>query len=1723
MILIDVKAAASVGLVTYQNARRFLESVIILNDGPDDVVDLVVSVTASPPFITPMQWTVDRVSANGMLPLRGLEAQMRRNPTFDGREGERGEVVFVVRRDGEELASRVVPVRILADTEWGGSSDMPELLASFSMPSDPAVERLMREASRILADTDGGRLEGYASGDPRHVWNTAQAVWASVVAEGLEYAPPPASWENGQRVRSPSMIEEGGVVTCLDSAMLFSSIFEQAGLDPVVVVTKGHALPGVWLRRQNAGTLLDKEAASVRKAIAAGDLLLMESTLATGAHATGFGPATEAGTRTVREEVETDFLWMLDVARARSQGIRPLKSIGTGKVKHEGTAASIHWEIAPEFAVHIAPGEKQVITGRIDRWQRKLLDLTARNRLLNIPQTSAKYLRILAPDPGRIEDMLASGARLGMKPLPDLTAGGRDISLFEERERIDLHAELARASLDRKELLIQFAPDKVDAALVALFRQAKSDLREGGSNTLFLGIGSLVWRKQDVKETKSYRAPLIMVPVTIERKSASSPYELVAHQDETKFNLTLAEMLRHDFDLDLPGLEGEMPRDRSGIDVGMVQQLVRQAVRTTPGFEVVDDVTLGIFSFAKYLMWKDLVDREEDLKKSAVVRGIVEKTAAASDPDASWFGPESLDSEVKPTDLYVPLPADSSQLAAVVASARGESFVMIGPPGSGKSQTIANMISHNLALGRRVLFVAEKMAALEVVHRRLTEKGLGEFCLEVHSQKASRTEVVAQLDRAWSAGVAFREKDWFGLGSDLMFERARLNEYVAALHREHPNGMTIHHAIGLSIRDEALAIDLGWSSDCSVDADALASCRRAARRLGIAWRGVEDLGEGFQSIWAGEWSNAWQMRIVDSANDVLDRLRRLEKAETLLRESLDRFDPSMTPAEGVRLAKASSFVEGTNLDLAFHSEADVLLSSAEEAVGLVTELRALAGRLSVTYDVDRLDDIDVPALQEAWSKALGGFWIWGRKAREKVARGLQSRGGAEGIPDVDEDIPVIRRIQGVLKRIASASGTRPGLSIVRSWKGISSEPSAVMSEIERARSLRDAVGGSDRVRIAVRIGFTTDRGIEPSEIGRLSSSVDEMRRTYDASVRRYAAAADADMDGTEDREEIREELSLVSLSARRLRDWCAWRAAERDAEANGLKRLVASVRAGIVRPDDCLDVFEASHARWFAANAMDREPLLLESSRMHEEAGARFRVVDAVMQDMTASLVAHKLSVGLPAKDSVPKASGFGALKREVAKKRAHKPVRELISEMGDSFRQLAPCMLMSPISVAQHLPADASAFDLVIFDEASQITSWDAVGAMARGAQVIVAGDPKQMPPTNFFSKGSSDDEDDDEGDLESILEECLMSGMKERRLDWHYRSRHESLIAFSNQRYYRNSLVTFPSAETRDSAVSFHNVKGQYLPGKRINLDEATFIADQIALRLRDPSFVASGKTIGVITMNTDQQALIENLLDDRRKQTPAIERFWSDDLAEPVVVHNLESAQGDERDVVFLSFGFGPEVRGGTTMKMTLGALNRSGAQRRLNVAISRARAEMVVVTSFEPSMMDLDKSKAEAIRDLKDFLTFAQRGSSALESFDKGSLGGIESPFEESVAEELRRRGWTIRTQVGVSRFRIDFGIVHPDRPGDYLAGVEADGASYHSAATARDRDKVRAAILVGLGWKLVRVWSTDWWTDRQGAADEMHGKLVGLLSKDRADRDWKPEIDPAQEVIDARIP
>lgn len=447
--------------------------------------------------------------------------------------------------------------------------------------------------------------------------------------------------------------------------------------------------------------------------------------------------------------------------------------------------------------------------------------------------------------------------------------------------------------------------------------------------------------------------------------------------------------------------------------------------------------------------------------------------------------------------------------------------------------------------------------------------------------------------------------------------------------------------------------------------------------------------------------------------------------------------------------------------------------------------------------------------------------------------------------------------------------------------------------------------------------------------------------------------------------------------------------------------------------------------------------------------------------------------------------------------------LRQLFSKIPNLLTRLKPCLLMSPISVAQYLDPAHSPFDLVIFDEASQVPTCEAVGAIARGKEAIIVGDPNQLPPTSFFMTMNTDDDDGlDIKDLESILDDCLAIRMPEEHLRWHYRSQHESLISFSNYQYYNNSLHTFPSPDDLTPAVKIVYVEGVYDRGKsKQNRAEADAIVAEVVKRLLDPEL--SKRNIGVVTFSQAQQRLIEDLLDEQVRQNPEIECFFNSSVEEPVFVKNLENVQGDERDVILFSVGYGPDAQG--RISYNFGPLNREGGWRRLNVAVSRARQEMMVFSTLRSDQLDLSRTNAKGVADLKAFLEYAERGKQALYMQHTATADAEhDTLFEEQVSLALKEKGYKVQAQVGCSGYKIDLAIVDPDRPGRYLLGIECDGATYHRSKTARDRDKLREMVLRKLGWKIHRIWSTDWWENQQRELDRVEVAIASARRDAGAD-------------------
>ncbi|SMF76552.1 Protein of unknown function [Tistlia consotensis] len=606
-IRVHWQIAAKLNFACHQSAFPVLRDLRIENLDPEErLEDLLVTISADPAFLKARSWRFDRIAPGGIVPVKQRDLEVEGGFLLGLDEAMRGTVTLRVERAGEVLTEESRTVELLARNEWGGAGYMPELLAAFSMPNDRAVDRVLHDASLALRKAgkpDG--LDGYKSGSRQRVWEVVSAIYTAVANLGITYAVPPASFErDGQKIRLPNQILENRVATCLDTTMLFASALERAGLNPIVALPHGHAVVGAWLQPEELTSIVIDEAETLRKRHQLKELVLFETTCITSHPAPPFSKAVATAMETLVPEKDSTFGAAVDIRRARSHRILPLGlkdgAAGLPDGEPEPAAVEVPLEQAPPLPDFDQEAEEEIPetpAGRLERWQRKLLDLSARNPLL-AHRASKACLTIICPDPGLLEDKLAEGARISIEPVPQPSAQAQDSEIHRQRTGEVITEEYARDALHKGQVLVDLPKDELGKRAVEIYRKAQTALQEGGSNTLYLALGFLLW-KRDEKDDRRFRAPLILLPVTLQRQSVRSGVKMIAHDDEPRFNTTLLEMLRRDFKIDIKGLDRDLPKDQSGIDVQGIWNTVRRAVKDAPGFEVVEEVVLGHFSFAK--------------------------------------------------------------------------------------------------------------------------------------------------------------------------------------------------------------------------------------------------------------------------------------------------------------------------------------------------------------------------------------------------------------------------------------------------------------------------------------------------------------------------------------------------------------------------------------------------------------------------------------------------------------------------------------------------------------------------------------------------------------------------------------------------------------------------------------------------------------------------------------------------------------------------------------------------------------------------------------------------------------------------------------------------------------------------------------------------------------------------------------------------------------------
>lgn len=1731
MVTVELEHVRTLTFALEQAGVPVVSSVQIRNRGATPLEGAVLSIELAPELGAPVHVRVPTVHGGESTDLGVVDFPLPPERLRAVTEAERARIAWRLVAGGRSLAEGSGAIDVLAYNEWPGLRAPPALLAMFVTPNHPVVMLLLRQVrDRLGRATGNNALDGYQSRSTARVTAMVTALYETLQSFGISYAEMPASFEDvGQKVRFPDRILEDQLANCLDMTVLAAACLEQMGLRPLIVTVHGHAFPGVWLVDDRFPECVVNDAARLRTTVALEQLLFFDSSTIIQSPPPRFERAKSVATEYLSRD--EDFVFAVDVRVARMDRYRPLPlrdvtriaatqsatTAAPGRVTEEARTLLVQAAQMPleEPPPAVAPRPADPVSARLKQWRDRLLDLSLRNRLLNFRADVKGSVPLEIPDAAAFEDALAEEKAFDLLPRPSDGRDTRDAKLaklrsddaeLQTRLRDDLKKGIVHSPLSEQELR---------ARAIHLDRSARTDLEEGGANTLYVAIGFLRWYESESSDKPRF-APLLLVPVALEYQRTTRRLRLRGLPEEAVPNVTLAEKLHRDFAVDLSALTN-LDADEHGRDVPAMFRAVRQAIQRMPRWEVSEEVHLGLFTFTKFLMWRDLEDNAAAILENPVVRHIASGVQTAFPNAAPAMDPRALDDAVPPARLPVVVDADSTQMAAIVSALAGRCFVLQGPPGTGKSQTITNLIAAAMAEGRTVLFVSEKMAALEVVKRRLDQAGLGDFCLELHSHKAQKKQVIEAFGKSLSRAASIAPSPWEQRSAELGSLRAELNAYTRALHAPRPLGRSFYQA---SARLLALAnapkIPVLFANVMAATEVQLRGLLEAANAYAVASRDIDPIAaHPYRDARLMEWSAQGEQALRAEVEGALRAITAVDAAARQLASLLSLPIPeSLTGLDELAelgAAAASGPIPPSLIDEAGSAE---LRRRMQDWIGRTRTLAEWRERLARRWhqSVYQLDLAALEALFKRWAQSFFLFallFLWGARSRLKQV----ARGALPSNQEISSDLTLARAAVANAEQIER---DRAGLvhAFGGCWTGNDhDDPAPVLARADAFRAALRRYRAFSSAPLDGVVALTDPalsperRNIVASQAHALSSALATLRAHVQAALAGIAPFSGVWPDDTRPGylQVAHALLSRWHENFSVFRSSCLYRKQAAQFAQWGTGAIVAAHQAGTLRSDDVVACTERSFLQAWVDAIRDAEPALrtFDGPNRHRLV-ERFRTADEEHIHLGRLRIAEILQARLPQVDgALSDASETGKLQRELRKKARHLPIRRLLGEIPNLATRLKPCFLMSPLSVAQYLPAEGRRFDLVVFDEASQICTHDAIGAIARGKQVVIVGDSRQLPPTSFFQRGIADDapvDDNDVEELESILDEAVAAGLPQQMLGWHYRSRHEALIDFSNQHYYEGQLNVFPAAHGRvpELGVEWHHVPGGvYDKSKsRTNRAEAEALVAYLVNALR--SYAPNERSFGIVTFSLAQQLLIQDLLDEARGKSAAVEAHFSSGLTEPVFVKNLENVQGDERDEILFSVGYGPDESG--RVWMNFGPLNRSGGERRLNVAITRARMKLRVFSTLTHEQIDLTRTNATGARHLKAFLRYvAERGSSTQERPVLRS-GDFDSDFEREVYEALVAKGYRVDCQVGCGSYRIDLAVVHPERPGVYLLGIECDGASYHSAATARDRDRLRQQVLEGLGWKLHRVWSSDWWFQRAREVERLEGAVRRALEE-----------------------
>ena len=1344
----------------------------------------------------------------------------------------------------------------------------------------------------------------------------------------------------------------------------------------------------------------------------------------------------------------------------------------------------------------------QKLHSQIEIWKKLLLDFGKRNRLINFKDGKRSNVKIVVPSYEDLYDLIAIREKEVIFPYPSKIYISDD---GEERFETIIDGNVETT----------ITVNELQKTLKVLRYKAKTSIEEQGTNILYLAFGLLRWTERE-DSNQIYASPLILVPVKLTIESLVSPYKLILHDDEIVVNPTLVHKLEYDFSIKFPEFDSVQDNIKTYFD--QIEKIVGGK-----GWYIDRCVNLTILSFLKINMYNDLERNKEKLQNNPVIAAI------AGEHEPIGF-PEELnnfdhDNNTRPINTFQVVDADSSQQDAILLSKAGKSFVLQGPPGTGKSQTITNIISEALADGKKILFVSEKMAALQVVYKRLANAGLSDFCFTLHNHKANKKEILHELANSISIDKKRVREEAINQLNILEHKRTTLNEYQKELHTPcSALNNTIFNINGRLAKLNKVPEYIFEIEDIENITEPQLDQR--IYLLSELAKTVDNKGDVYYNIWKGakiiHLTNRLRHDIDAIINHIIQILPNIKNTLFTCGKELG-ISPQLSISGLDATIKFLQVAAKSPLTLkkwVYRDTLDDIQNKLLSHKALYESLFNYKAAIIKDFDQEILNLDYYPILQKFRDSYTSIFRVFKREYHKNI-RLLSSFSNTKLKLNYTQAINLLYQLNSYRKK-------REEILIQESAMKDLYE-SYYLQENTDWDKISNAIQFAIELKAIICNSNFPDTLIEKicednTAIAICKNNLLSLTTVYDSInnelVWFFSLFDNSDSFRNCSFEELAARLSECKEKKHLLEEWIDFKINKEKCLEVGLASYLQQIEENAIKAEFIVDGYLKRFYRLWLDAVLPQFPAVQNfRSRIQEQTIKEFCQLDKEQFVIAQARVRERVIARMPDFNSITSTRDeIGILKRELNKQRKLMPLRKLFTAIPNLITTLRPCFMMSPLSVSVFLEAKSYDFDLVIFDEASQVHTEDAIGAIMRGKQIIIVGDTKQLPPTNFFATSLNDDDYDIDTDkpendtyaYDSILDEAV-TVLPERSLRWHYRSRHEHLIAFSNAKIYNHNLITFPSTidKVPDFGVEYIYVAdGIYdRGGKKNNIIEAKRVADLVFEHFTK----YPNRSLGVVTFSEAQQAAVDMAIRQKRHENNAFEKFFIEDKDEAFFIKNLENVQGDERDTIIFSIGYAKDNQG--IMYMNFGPLSRDGGFRRLNVAITRAKYNIKLVGSIQPTDIDIDRVSSEGVKMLRAYIEFAQQGVIALQK-DLSYCGTpiFDSPFEEAVYDFLISKGYNVMTQIGCSGFRIDMAIKHPQHNGEFAIGIECDGATYHSSRTARERDRLRQCILEDMGWTIYRIWSTDWIKNQKVEEDKLIMAIETALSKSQTiDKNTIPKV------------